>query len=89
MVRVLRTLEAKRLVTRTPDTADGRALFITITPLGEERLRGVIALSEQIEAHVTQTVSEDDLDHTHRILTTILCAMDTLPNPGSTLKGKS
>ncbi|GBR03637.1 MULTISPECIES: MarR family winged helix-turn-helix transcriptional regulator [Asaia] len=71
MVRILRTLEEKGFVTRTPDETDRRAFFVNLTEAGDVRLREVMRLSRAIEMRAIAGVAEEDLAATRRVLRAI------------------
>lgn len=71
MVRILRTLEEKGFVTRTPDETDRRAFFVTLTDAGETRLQEVMRLSRGIEQRAISGVAAEDLATTQRVLKAI------------------
>lgn len=71
MVRILRTLEEKGFVIRTPDETDRRAFFVTLTDAGETRLQEVMRLSRGIEQRAISGVAAEDLATTQRVLKAI------------------
>ncbi|WP_438381168.1 MarR family transcriptional regulator [Asaia sp. BMEF1] len=82
MVRILRTLEEKGFVTRTPDEADRRAFFVSLTDAGETRLQEVMRLSREIEMRAIAGVAKEDLAATRRVLKAIhdeIQSVETLP----------
>lgn len=82
MVRILRTLEEKGFVTRTPDETDRRAFFVTLTDAGETRLQEVMRLSRGIEQRAISGVAAEDLATTQRVLKAIhdeIQSVETLP----------
>lgn len=61
MVPLLNRLDAAKLIARVP--LDRKSMAITLTPLGQERLREARAITEQFERDLMARVPEEHRDH--------------------------
>ncbi len=61
ITRVVAELEAKALVSRTPDPADGRAALIQVTDAGLEAVRVARRVRQQIVADLLEPLSPDEV----------------------------
>ena len=56
---VVRTLEKKELIQRTPHPVDTRAKCLVLTPLGEDRLQQAIQIVEAVDRSFFAALPED------------------------------
>ena len=61
ITRLVAELEAKSLVSRTPDPADGRASLIQVTDAGLEAVREARRVRQQIVAELLDPLSADEV----------------------------
>jgi DNA-binding MarR family transcriptional regulator len=61
ITRLVAELEAKSLVSRTPDPADGRAWLIQVTDAGLEAVREARRVRQQIVAELLDPLSADEV----------------------------
>jgi DNA-binding MarR family transcriptional regulator len=61
ITRLVAELEAKQLVSRTTDPADGRASLIQVTDAGLEAVRGARRVRQQIVAELLEPLSEEEV----------------------------
>ncbi|GBQ12209.1 MarR family winged helix-turn-helix transcriptional regulator [Swaminathania salitolerans] len=76
MVRTLRTLEDRGFVIKTPDEADRRAYYVTLTEEGISRLDDVLRLSRIIEDRVLRDIPDIELGTLRRLLGTIHAVLE-------------
>lgn len=77
MTPLLKSLEAKGLVVRTPDPAGGRALAAELTPLGRERLSAAARAAMTVEARMLAPLAPDDRRRFAAMLEACLAALRT------------
>lgn len=67
MTRLLDSLEERKLIRRTPDKKDRRSITITMTPLGQRTIDGIL---KPFAVHMDTALSQ--LNHQDRAMLTIL-----------------
>ncbi|RYE10131.1 MAG: MarR family transcriptional regulator [Hyphomicrobiales bacterium] len=75
LVRVIGLLEERALVSNVPDPRDKRSKLLSLTPLGRQWARRIIAKSYELELSFVKTISKQDLAVTRRVLTRIAASI--------------
>jgi MarR family transcriptional regulator, temperature-dependent positive regulator of motility len=68
MADIARRMEQKGLITRTPDTADGRRKLLALTPLGEETLVATNGRARALDQRLMAGLSPDQRVEVMRVL---------------------
>jgi homoprotocatechuate degradation regulator HpaR len=76
--RILRDLEARDLIKRTPDPKDLRIARISISPKGAEFIDEVAPQSELIYSKITEALGVDRLKHLQELLEVLETTMNGL-----------
>lgn len=61
IARILRKLESKRYITRSPDAQDKRTSLVFLTEQGKELLPGLLSVVTQFQAHAEQYLSPKEV----------------------------
>lgn len=81
--RILRDLEARRLIERHPDENDLRRARITISAAGLDLIEKVSPHSEEIYAEITRAFGAERMRELQRLLEDLEVAMATVEVPGA------
>jgi DNA-binding MarR family transcriptional regulator len=68
ITRILKQMEAERLITRRPDPADNRYTLVRLTVLGSQRKEDVIRKTRKIESTLLQGLDVEELKCLHLTL---------------------
>lgn len=71
---VITTLERGGFVTRNPDDRDGRSVILTLTPAGDEAVRDVFALQNEIESVWFSALTDGERIELARLLGKVIAA---------------
>lgn len=74
--QLVREIESRGFLERTPDPEDGRATRVRHTADGKRLLADALELMDRIETGYAELVGADDLDHAKRVLRTIADTID-------------
>ena len=78
--RILRDLEARRLITRRPDPADLRAWMISLTADGKRTIETTGVQVETVYAAMTERIGQERLDTLMQLLREIEQDLDSPPS---------
>ncbi|OYW44243.1 MAG: hypothetical protein B7Z08_00900 [Sphingomonadales bacterium 32-68-7] len=76
ITRIIDILSAEGLVERKPDANDRRINQITISPKGEEALRGIFEVYDQMRAHILTGAAPADIAFLENLLDQMLARLD-------------
>lgn len=77
--RILRDLEARRLIRRRSPQSDLRRGLVSLTPAGLALLNAVAPVSEAIYAEITRRFGADNLEALHRMLQALETELMEIP----------
>ena len=78
IARLIRELEERGLLVRTPDERDRRVWCLTVTPQGEEKCAWFSALEARVAQDLLGTLSPDDSALLGQVLATVQGQLDRL-----------
>jgi DNA-binding MarR family transcriptional regulator len=78
IARLIRELEERGLLVRTPDERDRRVWCLTVTPEGEEKCAWFSALEARVAHDLLGTLSATDTTRLNKVLQTVQAQLDQL-----------
>jgi len=72
ILRLIDSLENKKLVNRVVDSTDRRKNFLHVTDLGKEIIQQYIDMEAKISLDLTAGISQEEIDTFYRVIVTII-----------------